>query len=204
MPGLVAKRYASLIQDIAKRGHEIAVHGWAHERPSLSGRSEEEALLNLSLDTIEELIGVRPVGQRVPSFDASDATIELAEAAGLLYDSSLMADDEPYLILLNGRPSNVVEVPVDWLRDDATFFVTERWAYLRPIADPGAALASWRAEYHGAKRDGGLFQLTLHPDLIGHRSRFTIIEELLAEIGSDDVAWIVTHAHVAWYCGHKS
>lgn len=37
---------------------------------------------------------------------------------GLRYDSSLMADDEPYELLAGGEPTGVVEIPVDWIRDD--------------------------------------------------------------------------------------
>lgn len=37
-----------------------------------------------------------------------------------LYDSSLMADDSPYEILVNGERIGLVELPVEWMRDDAT------------------------------------------------------------------------------------
>ena len=36
----------------------------------------------------------------------------------LRYDSSLMADDEPYELLAGGEPTGVVEIPVDWIWDD--------------------------------------------------------------------------------------
>ena len=38
-------------------------------------------------------IGVTPIGFRSPSADLSDATHELVEEHGFLYDSSLMTDD---------------------------------------------------------------------------------------------------------------
>ena len=40
---------------------------------------------------------------------------------GLLYDSSLMGDDDCYELLMNGEPTGVVELPVEWIRDDAVY-----------------------------------------------------------------------------------
>ena len=44
---------------------------------------------------------------------------------GLLYDSSLMADEDCYELLLEGEPTGVVELPVEWVRDDAVYFLDE-------------------------------------------------------------------------------
>ena len=64
----------------------------------------------------------------------------------MLYDSSLMADDEPYELLLHGRPTGMVEVPVDWSRDDAAFFVMDRWSGVRPVPRPRDVLQAWTDE----------------------------------------------------------
>ncbi|MGH3631434.1 MAG: hypothetical protein ACRDRL_28845 [Sciscionella sp.] len=47
--------------------------------------------------------------------------------------------------------------------------------------------------------EGGLFQLTLHPHIIWHRSRITILHELLAHISSHTGVWFATHAQLAEY-----
>ena len=51
---------------------------------------------------------------------------------GLLYDSSLMADEDCYELLLEGEPTGVVEFPVEWVRDDAVYFMMHRFQSLRP------------------------------------------------------------------------
>ena len=90
---------------------------------------------------------------------------------GLLYDSSLMADDDCYELLLDGQPTGVVELPVEWIRDDAVYFNMNRFAALRPYTPPSAVLEIFRREFDAAYAEGGLFQLTMHPHIIGHRSR---------------------------------
>jgi hypothetical protein len=65
-------------------------------------------------------------------------------------------------------------------------------------------LTIWRDEFDQARVDGGLFQLTLHPHVIGHRSRIVILEELFAHIAECSDVWFATHAEIAahvWAAG---
>src|SRR5256884_5478178 len=48
----------------------------------------------------------------------SKYTLDLIRKAGFQYDSSAMAMDEPYELLSNGRPTGMVELPVDWIRSE--------------------------------------------------------------------------------------
>ena len=102
--------------------HEIGIHGWIHERNNQLPRDEEERLLRQAVERMTELTGGRPVGYRAPSWNFSDATLELLLELGFLYDSSLMADDRPYELNANGKPTGLVELPVDWILDDAPLF----------------------------------------------------------------------------------
>ena len=115
---------------------------------------------------------------------------------GLAYDSSLMADDDCYELLADGGPTGVVELPVEWIRDDAVYFTMERYASLRPYTPPRDVLTLWRDEFDAARADGGLFELTMHPHIIGHRSRMVVLTELLDHITSFDDVWYATHAQV--------
>lgn len=196
-PGVAALLHPDQVRAVVGYGHEVAAHGWIHERPEQLDRSQERTLLARSLDTLETVAGARPCGMRTPSFGFSLHTLELAVELGIGYDSSLMADDEPYELLLRGEPSGVVEVPVDWSRDDAAFFITDRMSGLRPQPSPRLLLEAWQDEYRAARREHGLFQLTMHPDVIGRRSRLVILEELLAEMTADGDVWFATHAEIA-------
>lgn len=67
----------------------------------------------------------------------------------------------------------------------------------RPIAAPGLVLAQWQEEFLGAVEFGGLFNLTMHPQLIGHPSRLRMLRQLIQLIRSTDGAWMATCAEVA-------
>jgi len=150
-------------------------------------------------DMLEKISGQRPVGIRTPSWDFSPNTLAITRDMGLLYDSSLMADDDCYELLLDGQPTGVVELPVEWIRDDAVYFNMNRFAALRPYTPPSSVLEIFRREFDAAYAEGGLFQLTMHPHIIGHRSRMMILEELLQHIRAQTGIWFATHADVVRY-----
>jgi peptidoglycan/xylan/chitin deacetylase (PgdA/CDA1 family) len=110
-----------------------------------------------------------------------------------------MADDEPYELVERGQPTGIVELPVEWIRDDAVYFPMERYTALRPYTPPRGALGIWRDEFDRAYAEGGLFQLTMHPHVIGHRSRIVVLAELVEHIASHSGVWWATHAEIATY-----
>ena len=91
-----------------ERGHEVAAHGWIHERTTLLPEAAERDLTARSLDALERLCGIRPRGIRTPSWDFSDHTLDIVLELGIEYDSSLMADDDPYEIRSRGRDTGLV------------------------------------------------------------------------------------------------
>jgi peptidoglycan/xylan/chitin deacetylase (PgdA/CDA1 family) len=90
-------------------------------------------------------------------------------------------------------------LPVEWIRDDAVYFPMERYTTLRPYTPPRGALTIWRDEFDAAYAEGGLFQMTMHPHVIGHRSRMVVLEELIQHIASHPGVWWATHAEIAAY-----
>ena len=117
-----------------------------------------------------------------------------------MYDSSLMADDEPYEIVASGQPTGVVEIPVEWIRDDAPYLTMNRGGSVRPAPAPRDLLQTWIDEFEAAHAVGGMFQLTMHPHVIGHRSRLVVLDELLGHIASRPGVWFATHEAVARHC----
>ena len=110
-----------------------------------------------------------------------------------------MADDDCYELLMDGENSGVVELPVEWIRDDAVYFNMNRFASLRPYTPPSDVFEIFKKEFDGAYREGGLFQLTMHPHISGHRSRIWVLEELIRYIRSQPGVWFATHADIVRY-----
>jgi peptidoglycan-N-acetylglucosamine deacetylase len=196
VPAVCALLRPAEIRGYTGAGHEVALHGWIHERNAALPPGTERDLTLRAAETLAEIAGQPPVGIRTPSWDFSPATFAIIAELGLAYDSSLMADDDPYEIEAGGQPTGVVEIPVDWIRDDAPYFPSDP---ARPFTPPRAIGQVWRDEFDQAYAAGGLFQLTMHPHVIGHRSRIVILAELLDYITGHQGIWFATHAQVASY-----
>ena len=200
VPAVVAKLHPDEQRNLVDEGHEIGIHGWIHEFNSTLPEADERELMLRAGDVLEEITGIRPVGMRTPSWDFSQSTLSICKEMGLLYDSSLMADDEPYELLEDGEPTGVIELPVEWIRDDAPYLMMDRATGLRPYTSPNSVLEIFKSEFDGAFKEGGLFLLTLHPHISGHRSRIVILEELIDYIKSFPDVWFATHAEIAQFC----
>ncbi len=203
VPAVAAMLYPEEQRALVAEGHEIGIHGWIHELNSVLPYEAERDLMLRSADVLEKITGRRAVGMRTPSWDFSPNTLAIQKEMGLFYDSSLMADEDCYELVLRGDPTGVVELPVEWVRDDAVYFSINRFASLRPYTPPTDVFETFRRELDAAWEEGGIFQLTMHPHIIGYRSRIWIVDELIRHAKSKgqgkDAVWFATHEQVARY-----
>ena len=194
----LAPEQAEIIQQSGR--HEIGVHGWIHElNTSLDGATESR-LLAQAVDQIEAITGTRPVGYRAPSWNHSPNTLQIVRDMGFLYESSLMHDDRPYELLQNGEPTGVVELPVEWILDDAPLLNPLGTRYM----NPRDVMQVWMDEFDKAWEEGTIFLLTMHPHVIGHRSRLVALEGLIEHIKSKDQVWFATHEQAAHYVRERA
>lgn len=197
VPAVSALLHPTEIPHYRDGGHEIGVHGWIHERSAQLRATEEYELTARAIDVLEEQSGERPVGIRTPSWDFTNATLGILQRLGIRYDSSLMADDYPYELLGDGERTGIVEIPVDWARDDFPYFDIDVRAGALPRMTPDDVSDIWREEFDAAYRDRGVFELTMHPHIIGHHSRLAVLRNLLDYISSFPRVWFTTHAGLA-------
>ena len=177
VPGLTADRYPETVARILEAGHEVGHHSYAHVSPVDQDEHAERADFERALAALERC-GVRPEGFRCPSWEPTWRTPGLVAEYGLVYDSSLMDDDRPYL--LETERGALVELPVHWSLDD-----WEQYAYLprppfkSPIESPAKVLDLWTAELDAMRRHGGLYVITCHPFLSGRPHRVEVLRRLI-------------------------
>ena len=199
-PAVSALLHQEEVRGVAGDGHEIGIHSWIHERNTTLSYKVERDLSLRAAEVLSKLAGRDPVGMRTASWDFSVNTLRIIREMKLTYDSSLMADDEPYELTADGEPTGIVELPPEWIKDDAVYFNMERFSGLRPYTPPSAVEEIFRAEFDGAFEEGGLFLLTMHPHIIGHRSRVALLERLIKHMKSKGKCWFATHRQVAEWC----
>jgi peptidoglycan/xylan/chitin deacetylase (PgdA/CDA1 family) len=191
VPGHTLTTFIDDTDAILAGGHELACHGWFHEDFGELSAGEQRDVLERSVAAVRAVTGVAPAGFRAPYWSLAADTIELVEAAGFRYDSSLMADDYALYRVRHGdrhstsegttwgTPGSLVEVPVYWALDD--------WPHFEPgpgrsgLSAPSAVLEIWTEElrYAAEHAPGGLLMVTVHPECIGRGHRMAMLERFL-------------------------
>lgn len=197
VPGYTAELYPDLVRRISAEGHEIGAHGYLHEKLSSLDAIQEEAALAKTCSILQSLTGRKPIGYRAPWWELNSRTPELLVRYGMLYDSSLMDDDRPYC--LPTPAGDLVEVPIHWTNDD--------WEQFAFLADPpmgsgvietcAKAFQLWKEEFDGQYHYGGMFVLTLHPELIGRPARVLMLSRLIDYIRTHEGVWLTTCEAIA-------
>lgn len=194
VPGWTAEHYPEMMRALAAAGHDIGHHGWVHEAPTSLTREAERDVLERGLRAIEQTAGVRPVGYRSPSWEFSTNTLGLLADYGFHYSSNLMDTFLPY----RHPGTAIIELPVQWILDDAPFFLFRPGGPSRPIQPAATALQAWQEEFAGIYEYGGLCVLTMHPQLSGRPGRVQMLERFIAGARAmPEPVWFATAAAVA-------
>jgi peptidoglycan/xylan/chitin deacetylase (PgdA/CDA1 family) len=194
VPGHTLEAFPESTAAIADGGHELASHGWFHEDFAELSVDEQRDVLARSVDALTKARGgTPPTGWRAPYWSLGPRTLELVEAAGFRYDSSLMADDyRLYRVRAGdrhsvadgtrwGRAGALVEVPVYWAMDDWPHFEPAPERGRDGLAAPSKVLEIWTAELRYAydRAPGGLLMVTMHPECIGRGHRMAMLEAFI-------------------------
>ena len=164
--GLNAELYPETLREIDARGHEVAYHGFMHERwAELDPQAERESL-ERGLEAMDAL-GLRPVGFRPPGGSLTPGTPGLLRELGFTYVSPEAGVAEP----LEGLAVR----PFRWPLVDALYYLPhfadlrERYLGARDEQPPErlrSAIAATRDEV-----------LVFHPFLLDDDERFAVLRD---------------------------
>ncbi len=154
MPGWVMQQHPETVEAILEGGHEIGHHSWAHEDPMEHSDAREAELFEKALEVHMKLTGSKPVGYRAPVYSITPAMVDRLIAHGLLYDSSMMADDLPYEV--RTKAGSIIEIPPHWGLDDwPPFAHMAELDYLMPVRSTRNGIAAFIEEFEAMHEAGG-------------------------------------------------
>lgn len=194
IPGWVAEHHPAEARAIRDAGHEIGHHGYRHDWADPTDPDGERAAFAQGMKALESVLGVRPGGYRAPAWEMTSITLDLVRQHGMFHSSNLMDDVYPYLH--PGQPP-VVELPVQWVLDDAPYFLMHPRLAPRPMQSPEVVFGIWREEFRGFHEWGGLFNLACHPQVIGHPSRLRLLRATIGLVKRHRDVWWATASEVA-------
>jgi peptidoglycan/xylan/chitin deacetylase (PgdA/CDA1 family) len=179
IPGVVVQQRPHVVEAILHDGHEIAHHSHTHRWIiNLSPEEEREEMEN-GFAAIKAATGRAPRGYRSPAGEFSPITLDLMHEYGFGYSSNFFDDDSPYLLTVDGKRSNMVELPFRWVLDDAPFFQYSIVLPGRTMHPPSSVLESWKTEFDVLHAEDRMMMVAMHPQLIGQPSRPTVLEGLI-------------------------
>jgi polysaccharide deacetylase family protein (PEP-CTERM system associated) len=125
--GWIALRYPTIVRRIVESGHELASHGFDHQRADLQSRSAFFEDVSRTKAILEDLGGVAIKGYRAPSFSVTRTNLWVMDAlseAGYCYSSSTCPishdnygiPDAPRFSFYPLADRSFLEIPVSTLR----------------------------------------------------------------------------------------
>lgn len=204
IPGEVAERYPETVQEISREGHEIGHHGYSHRNPAGCTLVEEKDELEKGVRVLEKLTGKKPRGYRAPAADMSNNTLSLLCDYNLIYDSSMMGDDIPYIVKVEEK--EIIELPIRWILDDWVYFGFNYFPpleYQSGISSHRKVFEIWYDEFKAIYDEGLYFMLTMHPQIIGIPSRTKMLEKLIQLMRSRKGVWFATPLEICRFWKKK-
>lgn len=195
VPGVVAETYPELLPFLVEAGHEVAHHGYFHERIEAIAPAQAEEYLVRAQDLFRSQTGLTGLGHRAPSWEMTPDFLRILKQHAVCYDSSLMGFDHPYEV------EGLIELPVQWMVDDALYFrYTNSTRDKTHPANPVAVLESWIEEFEGMRECGGLFMVTIHDWISGRAQRIRMLRKLIEHMRNcPDVWWARADELAAWH-----
>ena len=222
VPGHSVETFPEQMAAVAEAGHEIGMHGYSHENPIAMTPEQEEAVMDKSIELIENLCGRRPTGYVAPWWEFSPVSNELLLKKGIKYDHSLMHNDfTPYYVrvgdswtkidyskraeewmkpLVRGVETDLIEIPASWNLDDLPPMMFIKAApNSHGFVSPRHLEEAWRDQFDWVYRemDYAVFTLTIHPDVSGKPHVLLMLERLYSYIISHPGVTFTTFDSIA-------
>ena len=211
VPGHTADSLPDIVEQVHAGGHEIAHHGYLHERQH--SLEDERRDFERGIEALRRRTGASPVGYRSPGAGLTPTIVDLLIEHSFLYDSSMMGQDfVPYYCRIGdqapkegpfvfGREVGLVELPFTWGLDDFPAFehIATRTTINTGFASPSQIYENWSGDFdYLYERVGeGVYILTMHPQTIGRGHRLLMLERLFEHIRARDGVTFKTMREVA-------
>ncbi|MBW2146162.1 MAG: polysaccharide deacetylase family protein [Deltaproteobacteria bacterium] len=208
VPAVVAEIYPESAEEIVKRGHEVAAHGYRHEDVTELDIKEEKTRLDATTQILADICGKKPEGwfslprqmDRYASGTVSPDTMNLLIDAGYEYMGNGMADDIPHYWVTDFHTRrNILTLPYYYHFDDQFFLMFPPVGMGSGLENPMTLFQNWKQEFDAQYKRGRYFSMTVHPFLIGWGNRLEILEKMIIHLTSFPAVWNPTGSECAAY-----
>ncbi len=192
--GKMAQTHAPILQEIIKYKHEIALHGWAHERfEDLPSREEKRRRITMGLQAMEGL-GISIEGFGAPQNSIDHETREILLDMGFLYDASLALDplNDQWLSVqyFSDQNASMPIIPFVYPNDYDGLVVMK--------LDAEGLFRAWKERFDAVyQTTRAPFVIDVHQWLIGQPQYLTALDQFIQYVQNKKNVRIVTMGEIA-------
>lgn len=198
--GYAAEKFPAAVQEIRRRGHEIAGYGYSSDRwlDGLSPNEERQDILK-TLDILERVSGSRPVGWVSPDLRPGDRTLEVLAGAGIQWNGDFPNDDLPYVVQAAGKP--LVIIPYTKESDDREIYQVNRQ---QPRVWTNNFIDSLDALHEEGATHPKMLNASIRAHLLGRSLGKVAIDRAIRHARSLPQVWFTTRTEIAqWWLQRK-
>jgi len=187
----IAARYPRVVNEIVRRGWEIACGGvdMGHIHQQKLSLEVERTLVQSSRDALQKASGQSIVGWHSPGHAQSSNTLQLLAEQGFKYMMDWANDDMPYG--MNTEAGPLVAMPLTYEWSDRVLLVQHNLTvdeYDRQVMHAFQHLLS-EAKKLGS---GRILSLSISPWIMGYPHRIAVLERMLKKVLDSGVVWNAT------------
>jgi peptidoglycan/xylan/chitin deacetylase (PgdA/CDA1 family) len=198
--GRTVELYPESCMAILERGHELAAHGYDHEKLSEFSLEGEKAIIERTLGAFDQVLSHRPSGWRSPYYITAPETPETLISTGFSWQSDFHDDDLPYI--LHTKAGTIVEIPPqidDWPRYWSDVEASAPAVRGNPRDILSVLIDAFDVLFREAQDSSKLLCVTLHPQIVGRPDRIVILRDFLLHIQEHAGLWIASCSDI---CDH--
>ena len=192
MVGQAVDANPQLAKEVVERGHEAAGHGQTWAPQYAMTRAEEKASYEASIKSIERATGKRPVGFNAFWMRGTPHTLEILQELGFMYHIDDLSRDEPFTVLVKGKPFVVVPYTVE--QNDIVLFEARHFsaaAFAQELKDAFDVLYE-----EGAKRRR-MLSVSAHDRISGHPARVKAVADFIDYAQKHKGVWFARKDEIA-------
>ena len=204
IPADIVMRYAGLVEEILKKGHEISHHGLDHSSDYGATFEEQKEYIERCQQVFERYAGIKARGMR-PTGELLQETEKWAYSeGGFVYSSVGINGEACGWYAIDGVQTKAVNIPCrDEQLDDYVQTVFNSYpavlSGMPRIAPYENVLKNWIRELEGMVRFGNSGSTAFHPQISGTPGRAIILRKFCEYLASNKNVWCTSCIEIANY-----
>ena len=208
IPALAVEKYASTVETIIGRGHEISHHGYDHRGEYGEDFEAQRERFLLCSGIFMRVAGVRPLGVRQTGPLLPETERWLYNEGGYTYASNGTSGEACEFYLVDGEPTKAVNIPCrDEQTDDYTQTVFHTWPAVLEgmprIAAFDTVCRNWMREIEGCIRFGNAGSTAFHPQISGTPGRSMLLRQFCRYLADSEDVWCAPCRDIAEWAARE-